>query len=67
MDYLTVREAGEKWDVGSRMAAYYCEQGRVPGAIKKGNLWLIPKDTPKPTDGRSLRYKKTAAPSEKGE
>lgn len=52
MDYLTVREAAEKWGVTSRMATYYCEQGRISGALKKGNLWLIPKDVPKPLDGR---------------
>ena len=52
MDYLTVKEAGEKWGITSRMVALYCADGRVEGATKKGNLWLIPKDAPKPADGR---------------
>lgn len=30
MDYLTVREAAEKWGVSSRMTAYYCEWGASP-------------------------------------
>jgi hypothetical protein len=52
MDYLTVKEAGEKWGVTSRMAALYCADDRIGGAVKKGNLWLIPKDAPNPADGR---------------
>ncbi len=51
-DYLTVKEAGQKWGVGSRMVTLYCVAGRIEGAQKKGNLWLIPKDAPKPADGR---------------
>ncbi|WP_438940354.1 helix-turn-helix domain-containing protein [Lacrimispora defluvii] len=52
MDYLTVKEAGEKWGIGSRMVTLYCARGRIEGALKKGNLWLIPKDAPKPQDTR---------------
>ncbi|MDT3700834.1 MAG: helix-turn-helix domain-containing protein [Thermincola sp.] len=52
MDYLTVKEAGEKWSITSRMVNYYCSSGRIKGAVKKGNLWLVPKDAKKPLDGR---------------
>ena len=52
MNYLTVKEAGEKWGITGRMVTYYCETGRIDGAIKKGNLWLIPADAKKPADGR---------------
>ncbi|HNW03852.1 MAG TPA: DNA-binding protein [Oscillospiraceae bacterium] len=52
MDYLTVKEAGKKWGVTGRMAALYCVAGRIEGAVKKGNLWLIPQDALKPADGR---------------
>lgn len=55
MNYLTVKEAGEKWGITGRMVTYYCESGRIEGALKKGNLWLIPSDKEKPND---LRYKK---------
>jgi hypothetical protein len=51
MEYLTVREAGEKWGVTARMVNYYCSAGRIKGAIKKGNLWLVPADAEKPKDG----------------
>jgi predicted site-specific integrase-resolvase len=52
MDYLTVKEMGEKWGISSRMVTFYCEEGRIKGALKKGNLWLVPKDASKPADGR---------------
>jgi len=55
MDYLTVVEAGEKWGITGRMVTYYCVAGRIIGALKKGNVWLIPNDAPKPSD---KRYKK---------
>ena len=52
MNYLTVKEIGEKWGITGRMVSYYCEAGRIKGAVKKGNLWLIPSDSEKPLDGR---------------
>lgn len=52
MDYLTAVEASEKWGISSRMVAYYCEAGRINGAIKKGKTWLIPLDAKKPIDKR---------------
>lgn len=53
MDYLTVKEAGVKWRITSRMVNnYYCSSGRIVRAIKKGNLWLIPSAAEKPTNSR---------------
>ena len=52
MDYLTVKEAGEKWNISGRMVTYYCEAERIEGALKKGNLWLVPTNAEKPLDGR---------------
>ena len=52
MDLLTVKEAGKLWGITARMATIYCETGRIPGAFKKGNLWLIPGDAVKPVDRR---------------
>jgi len=57
MDYLTVKEAGNKWDITGRMVTYYCEAGRIKGAVKKGNLWLVPSDVDKPIDGRRKESK----------
>ena len=52
MDYMTVKEAGEKWGLGIRIVTLYCTEGRIDGTVKKGNLWLIPKDAVKPEDRR---------------
>ncbi len=57
MDYLTVKEAGEKWGISSRMVNYYCTRGRISGAMKKGNLWLVPADATKPADTRCTQSK----------
>lgn len=43
---------GEKWGITSRMVTIYCKEERIPGAIKKGNLWLVPSDATKPSDQR---------------
>ncbi|MCR5289315.1 MAG: helix-turn-helix domain-containing protein [Treponema sp.] len=52
MEYLTVKEMAERWGITSRMVTFYCNDGRLPGAVKKGNLWLVPEDTEKPDDNR---------------
>jgi len=52
MEYLTVKEAGEKWGIPGRMVTHYCVAGRISGAVKKGNLWLVPVSAEKPFDGR---------------
>lgn len=55
MVYLTAREIANKWEISSRMVAYYCESGRVDGAVKKGKTWFIPVDAEKPIDKRYSR------------
>lgn len=55
MDYMTLKEAGEKWGVTPRWINYYCSSGRIPGAVKMGTVWLIPKNAEKPIDGRTKK------------
>gem|GEM_PF-475923 len=62
-----MKEACEKWGITSRMVNYYCSEGRVEGAVKKGNLWLIPKDSEKPAIGKSLPQRKASEVSSKAE
>ena len=52
MDYMTLKEASEKWGISSRQVNYYWVEGRIPGAVKIASVWLIPKDAEKPVDGR---------------
>ena len=58
MDYMTLKEASEKWDVSPRWINYYCAAGRIPGAIKVATIWLIPKEAEKPADKRRKENKK---------
>lgn len=52
MEFMTAQEAGQKWKLSSRMVAYYCASGRIPGVEKKGNVWFLPLDAEKPKDKR---------------
>ena len=50
--YMTLKEAAEKWGIGARRINTLCLEGRIEGASKIGNLWVIPVDTPKTDDNR---------------
>ncbi len=52
MDYVSVREAAENWGISVRRVQKLCEQGRVPGAQRFGQYWMIPADAEKPADPR---------------
>lgn len=52
MDYISVKEAAETWGITSRMVNYHCVAGRIKGAQKIGNMWVVPKNAAKPADGR---------------
>lgn len=52
MDYMTLKEASKKWGVTPRRINYYCAADRIPGAVKMGTVWLIPKGAQKPADRR---------------
>jgi hypothetical protein len=59
MDYITAQEAADKWGITRRRVQILCVEGRIKGAMKKANLWLLPEDAEKPIDGRSVRYNNT--------
>ena len=52
MEFLTTSEMAEKWDISRRRVTLLCSQGRIDGAILKGNTWLIPENAEKPEDSR---------------
>ena len=52
MDYMTLKEAAEKWGVTPRRVNYYCTGARIPGAVKMAGVWLLPKTAEKPLDCR---------------
>lgn len=57
MEYLTSNEVSLKWDISSRRVRKLCGEGRVEGAVQKGNLWLIPENSIKPEELQRGRKK----------
>lgn len=52
MDYLSIRQTSEKWNLSARWINDLCTNGRIPGAVKIGSYWAIPADAEKPKDAR---------------
>lgn len=55
MEYITAQEAADKWGITRRRVQILCADGRINGASKMANLWVIPKDAEKPEDGRKYK------------
>jgi len=55
MELLTTSEMAKKWDISRRRVTTLCTEGRIEGAILKGNTWLIPENAEKPDDPRRVR------------
>lgn len=58
MEFITVRQAAEKWHISERTVQQLCTQGRIPGAQKFGVSWAIPADAEKPADPRRARQQR---------
>lgn len=52
MEYIKVSQAAEKWGISPRRVRFLCTEGKIPGVIRKGKLYLIPETAVKPMDGR---------------
>jgi len=57
-DYITVKDAARTWNVTERQVIKYLAHERIPGAMKIGNTWLIPKDAQKPEDRRKYNCRR---------
>lgn len=57
MDYMTVREAVDKWGISQRRVQQLCEQGRILEVQLFGISWMIPKGAGKPVDPRREKQK----------
>ena len=55
MDYISVREAAERWGISDRRVRKLCQEGKIAGLARQGRSYLIPADVVKPVDGRTLR------------
>ena len=55
MQYMTTKEAAEKWNISERRIRRLLQDGRIEGAVKLGNSWNIPIDVDKPVDKRIIK------------
>ena len=56
MEYISAREAADKWGISQRRVAILCSESRIDNATMVGNMWLIPATAEKPVDARTTRY-----------
>ena len=52
MNYVSTKQASEKWGISQRRVRILCEQGKISGVIRVGKSFSIPEDAKKPADGR---------------
>ena len=52
MEYVKISQMAEKWGISARRIRVLCAENKIPGVIRKGNLYMIPADAQKPVDGR---------------
>ncbi len=52
MDYISIKQLSEKWEISTRRIQILCRDGRIPGAIRIASTWAIPADAQKPKDAR---------------
>ena len=52
MNYIKVSQAAEKWGLSARRVRILCQENKIEGVIRKGNLYMIPENAQKPADGR---------------
>ena len=52
MDYLSIQEFSNKWNISKRRIQVLCKEERIKGAKMIGNMWVIPADAKRPNDAR---------------
>lgn len=52
MNYIKVSQAAKKWGLSARRVRILCQENKIDGLIRKGNLYMIPENAQKPADGR---------------
>lgn len=55
IQYMSAREAAEKWNISQRRVSILCSENRIPNVAMLGNMWIIPRDAEKPADARLKR------------
>lgn len=60
--YLSVNDVANKWGITARRVQYLCREKRIPGAVKKSGVWLIPDKSEKPLNLGSGKKSHTPRP-----
>ena len=55
IQYMSAREAAEKWNISQRRVSILCSECRIPDVAMLGNMWIIPRNAEKPVDARMKR------------
>lgn len=51
-NYMTAKEAAERWGLSERRVTTLCREERIYGSKKQGRSWVIPETAEKPSDNR---------------
>ncbi len=57
MNYISVKDLAEKWNISERSVRNYCAEGKIDGAYLKGKTWMIPENAQKPIRKNSISKK----------
>lgn len=52
MNYISVKEASNKFNISERRIQKLCEENRISGCTRVSGIWLIPDNAQKPADER---------------
>ncbi len=61
MNYISIPQAAEKWNLTTRRVQELCKSGAIPGATRLGRAWMLPEDAARPADGRTRQARQEKA------
>ena len=56
MEYISVHDISDIWNMKERKVTSLCRDGRIAGARKIGKTWMVPSNSLKPIDKRTKEY-----------
>lgn len=54
MEFITTKEAAEKWEMSEQAVRRFCRNGKIPGAIQDGATWLVPEKARRPRKSENI-------------
>ena len=58
MEYVSIHDISQKWQMKERKVTAFCREGRIAGARKVGGEWMVPSDALIPLDKRTKEFEK---------